>query len=81
MFSFISTNADGDDVIDIANCMDIMQKVVSKTKEMSRIMEVSLDAKIRNAAGDIRKEIEELRKRKAKNTRNSRKQEGYYLHC
>ena len=48
---------------------------------MSRIMEVSLDAKIRNAAGDIRKEIEELRKRKAKNTRNSRKQEGYYLHC
>ena len=48
---------------------------------MSRIMEVSLDAKIRNAAGDIRKEIEELRKRKAKNTQNSRKQEGYYLHC
>ena len=66
MFSFISTNEDGDDVIDIANYMDIMQKVVWKTKEMSQKMEVSLDEKIRNAAGDIRKEIEELRKQKAK---------------
>ena len=79
MFSFISTNEDGDDVIDIANYMDIMQKVVWKTKEMSRKMEVSLDEKIRNAAGDIRKEIEELRKQKAKKTAEFTKTRGILL--
>lgn len=81
MFSFISTNEDGDDVIDIANYMDIMQKVVWKTKEMSRKMEVSLDEKIRNAAGDSEKRLKNWGNRKLKNPRNSRKQEGYYLHC
>ena len=35
---------------------------------MSRKLEVSLDEKIRSVAGDIRKEIEELRKQKAKKT-------------
>ena len=37
-----------------------------KTKEMLRVMEVSLDEIVRNAAGDIRKQIEELRKQKAR---------------
>ena len=37
-----------------------------KTKEMSKVMEVSLDEIIRNAAGVIRKQIEELSKQKAR---------------
>lgn len=46
---------------------------------MSRKMEVSLDEKIRNAAGDIRKEIEELRKQKAKKTAEFTKTRGILL--
>ena len=53
-----------------------------KTKEMSKVMEVSLDEIIRNAAGVIRKQIEELSKQKARKKRqNSQKQERYCLHC